>query len=349
MPADLDVTHGHRRTARAALRRGAAAARLSSAAIDSTADVVRTVAALRDGGALPRPRRRRARARPGCARKAAGKFGDFAEPHAVHRGRARAGHAAARRRAARRPFAEAGIDVVADLGCGIGADALALAALDLEVTAVERDEVTAAIAAYNLAPFADRARSSTATPRRSTSPASTAVYLDPAPGATAGHAALERSRRLVPVARLGFGSADAPARPASSSGPGIDRDLIPDDAEAQWVSVDREVVELVLWFGAARPPRHPPLRARARRRRHGGAHRRRPTPTTPRPASSATYLLRARRRRHPGPPDRRSRPQRRRPHARPDDRLITRDDRAADPVRAGVPGASSSFPLDEKR
>ena len=42
-------------------------------------------------------------------------------------------------------FAGAGIDVVADLGCGIGADALAMAALGLGVLAVERDEATAAI------------------------------------------------------------------------------------------------------------------------------------------------------------------------------------------------------------
>src|ERR1700712_83314 len=50
-------------------------------------------------------------------------------------------------------FRSAGLTRVADLGCGIGADALAMAALDLTVRAVERDEVTAAIAAYNLAPF----------------------------------------------------------------------------------------------------------------------------------------------------------------------------------------------------
>ena len=50
-------------------------------------------------------------------------------------------------------FAAPGLDRVADLGCGIGGDAMALAALELRVTAVERDEVTAAIAAYNLVPF----------------------------------------------------------------------------------------------------------------------------------------------------------------------------------------------------
>jgi hypothetical protein len=37
-------------------------------------------------------------------------------------------------------------------------------------------------------------------------------------------------------------------------GPGFDRDLIPAEAEAQWVSVDGQVVEMGLWFGSlARP------------------------------------------------------------------------------------------------
>ncbi|MBX7558521.1 methyltransferase, partial [Streptomyces sp. tea 10] len=47
-------------------------------------------------------------------------------------------------------FAQAGIEHVVDLGCGIGADSLALAALERTVTAVERDPVTAAVATVNL-------------------------------------------------------------------------------------------------------------------------------------------------------------------------------------------------------
>ena len=61
--------------------------------------------------------------------------------------------AIAARHAAR--FRDAGMSSVADLGCGIGGDALGLAALGLRVAAVDADEVTAAIAAYNLAPFGD--------------------------------------------------------------------------------------------------------------------------------------------------------------------------------------------------
>ena len=52
-----------------------------------------------------------------------------------------------------RRYGRAGITHVADLGCGIGGDALAFAALGLSVLAVELDERTARIAAANLRPF----------------------------------------------------------------------------------------------------------------------------------------------------------------------------------------------------
>ena len=46
----------------------------------------------------------------------------------------------------------------------------------------------------------------------------------------------------------------APESAGIKLGPGLDRDLIPDDVEAQWVSADGSVVELVLWSGElARP------------------------------------------------------------------------------------------------
>ncbi len=52
-----------------------------------------------------------------------------------------------------RRFVEAGCTHVADLGSGIGADAIALASAELKVTAVERDETTAAALTLNLMPF----------------------------------------------------------------------------------------------------------------------------------------------------------------------------------------------------
>ncbi|HEY1104807.1 MAG TPA: SAM-dependent methyltransferase, partial [Agromyces sp.] len=114
---------------------------------DSKADIVKTVAELRRQGhdaglvaAVLTQSKLRA--------KAASKFGPFADRMlfteagleqatrlqvaALHAGR----------------FSRAGVRHVADLGCGIGGDALAMAAIDLEVTAADADEVTAAIAAY---------------------------------------------------------------------------------------------------------------------------------------------------------------------------------------------------------
>lgn len=147
-------------------------------------------------------------------------------------------------------FQAAGLGRIADLGCGIGADALALSSLDLAVTAVEADEVTAAVAAYNLAPWPD----ATVLNADATTVSLTefdGVYLDPA--------RRNEKKRLPdpadwsPSLEFAFGlGARMPT--GIKLGPGIDRDLIPEDAEAQWVSVDHDVVELGLWFGTVARP-----------------------------------------------------------------------------------------------
>lgn len=147
-------------------------------------------------------------------------------------------------------FRAAGIDHVVDLGCGIGADALALAALDLRVTAVELDEVTAAIAAYNLAPW-KTVEVVNADALTVTVPPGGGVWLDPA-RRTAGHANTSRLRDPADWSPSLDRAFDFGGRHPTGVklGPGIDRDLIPSGAEAQWVSVDREVVEVTVWFGA---------------------------------------------------------------------------------------------------
>ncbi|MGA0567061.1 class I SAM-dependent methyltransferase [Rathayibacter sp. KR2-224] len=146
-------------------------------------------------------------------------------------------------------YAQAGLGRVADLGCGIGGDAMALAALDLEVTAVDVDEVTAAVASYNLAPFSNaqvlcsRAEDIDLT-------AQDAVYLDPA-RRTAGHSGTTRlsdPSDWSPSLDFVFGLAER--MPVGVKlGPGLDRALLPQNAEAQWVSVDGQVVEVGVWTG----------------------------------------------------------------------------------------------------
>jgi hypothetical protein len=217
--------------------------------IDSTQDVVRIVSRLRaagHSGALVAAVLGQARLRA----KAAAKFGDFAgrmlfTPDGLEQAtrlRVAALHAGR--------FGEAGVDVVADLGCGIGADALALAALDLGVIAVERDELTAAVASYNLAPFPS-ARVELGDAERADLSAVGGVWLDPARRADGRR--LDDPERWSPPLGWALGIARERATGIKLA-PGLDRDLIPEDCEAQWVSVDREVVELVLWFGGVARP-----------------------------------------------------------------------------------------------
>ena len=210
----------------------------------SGTDVVRTVADLRKAGhpaelvtAVLAQARLRSRARA--------KFGDFADRMLfTEAGLEQATRLPVAARHAGR-FQQAGLRWIADLGCGIGADAMALAALELEVTAVERDEVTAALAAYNLAPWSN-ARVEHGIAEDTDLSGVDGVFLDPA--------RRDGARRLADPAdwspSLTFGFDLARRLPVGMKlGPGIDRDLIPADAEAQWISVDREAVEVGLWFG----------------------------------------------------------------------------------------------------
>lgn len=220
---------------------------LERAAAGLDGDVVREVTRLRAEGHDPRlvaavltqaRLRRRGRA----------KFGEFADGmlfteaglEQATRLRVAAHHAGRMRRA--------GIVSVADLGCGIGADALAFATLGLEVTAVERDEATAAIATYNLAGWHASVVHGDAL---TTAVDAEALWFDPA--------RREGDRRLSDPADwsppLDAVFARAAAQPAGVKlAPGIDRDLLPADAEHQWVTDGLETVEAVVWTGRlARP------------------------------------------------------------------------------------------------
>jgi hypothetical protein len=118
------------------------------------------------------------------------------------------------------------------------------------VTGVDRDQVTAAIASFNLAPWSN-ARIEQADVTEYDLSGVDGIYLDPA--------RRNASRRLSNPAdwspALDFAFGLAKRFPTGIKlGPGIDRDLIPEEAEAQWISVGREVVEVGLWFGSVARP-----------------------------------------------------------------------------------------------
>ncbi|HEY0247420.1 MAG TPA: SAM-dependent methyltransferase [Gryllotalpicola sp.] len=223
---------------------------------ESQRDVVRLVTSLRAAGHSPALvaavlTQARLRAKAGGPH---GKFGEFATRMLfTEAGLEQATRlTVAARHAAR--YRGAGIHRVADLGCGIGGDAMALAALGVAVTAVDIDEVTAAIASYNLAPFPDASVEQGDAEGFDIARVE-GLWLDPA-RRTAGHSDTRRlsdAEDWSPSLDWIFNAASR--MPVGVKlGPGFDRELIPGSAEAQWVSAGGQVVELALWFGAlARP------------------------------------------------------------------------------------------------
>jgi len=221
--------------------------------ISSTADAADAVSRLRRDGHSPEL----VSAVVGQARlrtRATAKFGEFAGSMLFTR--------AGLEQASRLPvaalhagrFRAAGLRRVADLGCGIGGDALGLAALGLEVTAVDADEITAAIASYNLAPFGDAVTVRHGTAEDADLSDIDGVWLDPA-RRTAGHSETTRTRSEDWSPSLDWAFDLALRMPTGIKlGPGFDRTQIPDSVEAQWISVDGSTIELVLWSGTlARP------------------------------------------------------------------------------------------------
>jgi hypothetical protein len=149
-------------------------------------------------------------------------------------------------------FRTAGIHEVADLGCGIGAESLALAAIDLNVIAVELDEVTAACAAYNLAPF-DNARVQNGDVTNLDLTGFEAQFFDPA-RRELGTVREKATRKFDPTQfspNFDWILSEAGKRPTGIKlGPGHPHEAIPEGCEAQWISDRGDLVELTLWFGS---------------------------------------------------------------------------------------------------
>ena len=184
--------------------------------------------------------------------KAHEKFGDFADGMLFTAAGLEqatrlqvAGHHADRLR-------RAGARHVIDLGCGIGADSLAFAALGLGVTAIERDHETAQVAAFNLRAFPEaRVIEADALAMDLAELSGDALWLDPARRANGRR--LNDPEEWQPK----LSDAIALARRFPTAGikvaPGITYEHLPDDAHVQWISADRELIEAVVWLGGAAP------------------------------------------------------------------------------------------------
>ena len=149
-------------------------------------------------------------------------------------------------------YAAAGVTKVADLGCGIGGDAVALAGLDLPVLAVDRDEAAAALATINLMPFPHASvECADALEINLAERGVDAVFADPARRAQ-GRRITDPEQWSPALSRVLALRESVPALGIKVA-PGIDHAALPRDSHTQWVSVDGDVVEaavLIMRSGA---------------------------------------------------------------------------------------------------
>jgi len=185
--------------------------------------------------------------------KARGKLGDFAEGmlftvaglEQATRLEVAAHHA--------RRYRDAGCTYVADLTCGLGADALAMAGIGLRVLATDVDETTAALATVNLRAFPEvEVRMGDGLALDLAAEGVDGVYADPARRTGTGRRVFDPRAYSPPLDEVLAVRDGVPAL-GLKLGPGIAHRDLPVDAEAQWVSADGEVVELGLWFGPLAP------------------------------------------------------------------------------------------------
>lgn len=140
---------------------------------------------------------------------------------------------------------------VADLGCGLGADTLALAEAGAEVLAVELDPVRARLAEFNAAAcgLAERVRVVCADWTTLALDVD-AAFIDPARRVD-GRRVFGLDAMIPPLAAI-LALRERVAEVAVKVAPGVAHAAIPAEAEVEFISERGEMKEAVLWFGGLR-------------------------------------------------------------------------------------------------
>ncbi|MFF8935064.1 methyltransferase domain-containing protein [Streptomyces paradoxus] len=148
-----------------------------------------------------------------------------------------------------RRMAGLGITSVADLCCGIGGDAIALARAGIRVLAVDRDPRTAAAARANAdaLDLAGLVEVREADVTDVDTAGFDAVFVDPA--RRGGRGRIFDPEAYSPPLSWAVSAARRAPRAALKIAPGIPHEAVPEDAEAEWISDGGDVKEAVLWFG----------------------------------------------------------------------------------------------------
>jgi SAM-dependent methyltransferase len=149
-------------------------------------------------------------------------------------------------------FVAAGVRRVVDLGCGIGADALGFVRAGLEVVAVERDPDTAGVAAANLAGRAEVICGDAEQVAADLLRPGVAAFCDPARRDARGR--VWRVTDFTPSWSLVTELLDGRRTAGIKLGPALPHDLVPPDAEAEWVTHSGDTVQVGLWAGPGSVP-----------------------------------------------------------------------------------------------
>lgn len=180
-------------------------------------------------------------------RKAAAKFDRADEMLFTRDGLEQATRRAVARWRARR-FVDAGVTEVWDLGCGIGADAMAFLEAGLRVVAVDADPETAAVAAHNLSLVSCSSKGvevRVGLAEEQEPPPGAAIFLDPARRTARGRT--WNVADFTPSWDFVLAQLASDRFVCVKLGPGVPKEIIPDGVQAAWVSESHDVVEASLW------------------------------------------------------------------------------------------------------
>ncbi|WP_279107358.1 THUMP-like domain-containing protein [Mobiluncus curtisii] len=150
-------------------------------------------------------------------------------------------------------FRDAGCHQIADLGCGLGTESLALAGLGMLVMAFELDEATAAAALLNLRAYPE-ARVTQADILeldwgQLRAEGVDGAFADPARRDASGRR-LQPESWKPPLSRILTWQDEIPhGNLGIKIAPGINYQVLPAQSETQWISVGGELVEAGIWLG----------------------------------------------------------------------------------------------------
>ncbi|BFO14579.1 hypothetical protein SHKM778_09670 [Streptomyces sp. KM77-8] len=143
-----------------------------------------------------------------------------------------------------------GVRSVADLCCGIGGDAIALARAGIRVLAVDRDPLTCAAARANADALglAELIEVREADVTEVDTAGCDAVFVDPARRSSKRGRIFDPEAYSPPLSWAVSAALGAPLGLLKIA-PGIPHEAIPEAATAEWVSDGGDVKEAMLWFG----------------------------------------------------------------------------------------------------